>query len=67
MLFRSIPVQYTGVLPDLFKEGKGVVVHGRLGSGGEFVADEVIAKHDENYTPPGLTDAPAKARQTVTE
>jgi len=63
----SIPVQYTGVLPDLFKEGKGVVVRGRLGAGGEFVAEEVLAKHDENYTPPEVADALAKTRQTVTE
>jgi cytochrome c-type biogenesis protein CcmE len=63
----SIPVQYTGVLPDLFKEGKGVVVRGRLGAGGEFVAEEVIAKHDENYTPPEVADALAKTRGTVTQ
>ena len=63
----SIPVVYTGVLPDLFKEGKGVVVRGRLGGGGEFVAEEVIAKHDENYTPPEVADALAKTRGRVTE
>jgi cytochrome c-type biogenesis protein CcmE len=63
----SIPVQYTGVLPDLFKEGKGVVVRGRLSPGGEFVAEEVIAKHDENYTPPEVADALAKTRPKVTE
>ena len=63
----SIPVQYTGVLPDLFKEGKGVVARGRLGAGGEFVAEEVIAKHDENYTPPEVADALAKGRETVAE
>jgi cytochrome c-type biogenesis protein CcmE len=63
----SIPVQYTGVLPDLFKEGKGVVVRGRLGAGGEFVAEEVLAKHDENYTPPEVADALAKQRPTVSE
>jgi len=63
----EIPVRYTGVLPDLFKEGKGVVVRGRLGDGGEFVAEEVIAKHDENYTPPEVADALAKTRQTVTK
>jgi cytochrome c-type biogenesis protein CcmE len=48
----TVPVKYNGVLPDLFKEGKGVVTHGRLGPDGTFVADEVLAKHDENYTPP---------------
>jgi cytochrome c-type biogenesis protein CcmE len=63
----SIPVQYTGVLPDLFKEGKGVVVRGRLGPSGEFVAEEVLAKHDENYTPPEVADALAKTRQSVSE
>ena len=48
----QIPVSYTGVLPDLFKENSGVVTHGRLDAGGRFVADEVLAKHDENYMPP---------------
>ena len=66
-LAHEIPVQYTGVLPDLFKEGKGVVVRGRLGAGGEFVAEEVIAKHDENYTPPEVADALAKTRGRVTK
>ena len=49
---KSIPVHYTGLLPDLFSEGKGVIAHGRLGESGEFVANEVLAKHDENYMPP---------------
>jgi cytochrome c-type biogenesis protein CcmE len=53
----EVPVSYTGVLPDLFKEGKGVVAHGRLTSEGVFVADEVLAKHDENYMPPEVTRA----------
>jgi cytochrome c-type biogenesis protein CcmE len=48
----SVPVVYNAVLPDLFKEGAGVVTHGRLGADGVFVADEVLAKHDENYMPP---------------
>ncbi len=47
-----IPVVYTGILPDLFKEGKGVVAQGRISAGGIFEADEVLAKHDENYMPP---------------
>ena len=64
-LEHEIPVKYTGVLPDLFKAGKGVVVRGRLGSDGEFVAEEVIAKHDENYTPPEVADALAKTRSRV--
>jgi cytochrome c-type biogenesis protein CcmE len=49
---RDIPVSYTGILPDLFKEGKGAVVQGRLDAAGNFVASEVLAKHDENYMPP---------------
>jgi cytochrome c-type biogenesis protein CcmE len=48
----TVPVSYTGVLPDLFREGAGVVAHGRLRSDGTFVADEVLAKHDEKYMPP---------------
>jgi cytochrome c-type biogenesis protein CcmE len=48
----SVPVRYEGLLPDLFKEGKGVIAHGHLTESGEFVADEVLAKHDENYMPP---------------
>ena len=49
---KSVTVQYTGILPDLFREGQGVVAHGRLGPGGVFIADEVLARHDENYMPP---------------
>jgi cytochrome c-type biogenesis protein CcmE len=48
----DVPVSYTGVLPDLFREGAGVVAHGRLRKDGTFVADEVLAKHDEKYMPP---------------
>jgi len=48
----NVPVQYTGVLPDLFREGQGVVAHGRVAPNGVFVADEVLAKHDEKYMPP---------------
>ena len=48
----DVPVSYTGVLPDLFREGAGVVAHGRMRHDGTFVADEVLAKHDENYMPP---------------
>jgi len=51
-LARRVPVSYRGILPDLFKEGKGVVSQGRLGADGVFIADEVLAKHDENYMPP---------------
>jgi len=51
----QVPVRYTGVLPDLFKENSGVVTHGRLDTRGDFIADEVLAKHDENYMPPEVT------------
>jgi cytochrome c-type biogenesis protein CcmE len=54
---KVIPVVYTGILPDLFKEGKGVVAQGRLGTDGVFKANEVLAKHDENYMPKEVADA----------
>ena len=54
---RELPVRYSGILPDLFKEGKGVVAQGRLGANRLFVADEVLAKHDENYMPPEAAHA----------
>jgi cytochrome c-type biogenesis protein CcmE len=64
------PVRYSGLLPDLFKEGKGVVAQGQLDAQGLFVASEVLAKHDENYMPPEAQHAldqaaAAKAAQTV--
>ena len=49
---KDVPVTYTGILPDLFREGKGVVAQGQLGNDGKFSASEVLAKHDENYMPP---------------
>ena len=58
---KSIPVKYTGILPDLFREGKGVVAQGRLAADGTFQASEVLAKHDENYMPPEAADALKKA------
>ena len=58
---KSIPVTYTGILPDLFKEGKGVVAQGKLGPDGLFHASEVLAKHDENYMPPEAAHALSKA------
>jgi cytochrome c-type biogenesis protein CcmE len=61
---KSIPVVYKGILPDLFKEGKGCVAQGRLGADGVFYADEVLAKHDENYMPPEAGDAIDKAKHT---
>jgi cytochrome c-type biogenesis protein CcmE len=60
---RTIPVVYTGILPDLFKEGKGVIAQGRVGNDGVFRATEVLAKHDENYMPPAAADAVKKAQQ----
>jgi cytochrome c-type biogenesis protein CcmE len=48
----EVPVEYTGVLPDLFREGQGIIAHGMLRADGAFVADEVLAKHDEKYMPP---------------
>jgi cytochrome c-type biogenesis protein CcmE len=59
----SIPVTYTGILPDLFKEGKGVVAQGKIASNGIFEADEVLAKHDENYMPPEAAMALEQAAQ----
>ena len=53
----TVQVSYRGILPDLFREGQGVVAEGRFGSDGVFVADEVLAKHDENYMPPEVADA----------
>jgi cytochrome c-type biogenesis protein CcmE len=53
----TITVQYTGILPDLFREGQGIVAHGRLQQDQLFVAEEVLAKHDENYMPPEVADA----------
>ena len=58
---QSVPVVYTGILPDLFKEGKGVVAQGKLEGDGLFHATEVLAKHDENYMPPAAADAINKA------
>ena len=60
---KEIPVQYRGALPDLFREGKGVVAQGQLGPDGVFRANEVLAKHDENYMPPEAKEAIDKARQ----
>ena len=67
---QEMPVTYVGLLPDLFKEGKGVVAQGKLGDDGIFVASEVLAKHDENYMPPEAKHAmdqaaAAKAAQSL--
>ncbi len=60
---RELPVVYTGILPDLFREGKGVVAQGRLGPDGVFRATEVLAKHDENYMPPDAAHAIEQAQK----
>src|SRR5438046_3094931 len=60
---KTIPVTYRGPLPDLFREGKGVVAQGRLGADGVFHASEVLAKHDENYMPPLAAEAVRKAQE----
>ncbi len=62
---KTIPVAYIGILPDLFKEGKGVVAQGKLGSDGVFRATEVLAKHDENYMPPEAAEALKKAGHPI--
>jgi cytochrome c-type biogenesis protein CcmE len=65
---KNVPVVYRGILPDLFREGKGVVAQGRLSAEGVFRADEVLAKHDENYMPPEAAHAleqAKKAQQTI--
>ena len=60
----DVPVAYTGILPDLFKEGKGAVVQGKIEASGNFVATEVLAKHDENYMPPEAQQALDKAQKS---
>jgi cytochrome c-type biogenesis protein CcmE len=62
---KGIPVAYRGALPDLFREGKGVVAQGRLGPDGLFQASEVLAKHDENYMPPEAAEAVKRAHETA--
>ncbi len=62
---QEVPVTYTGILPDLFQEGKGVVAQGKLVEGGRFQATEVLAKHDENYMPPEAQHAVDQAQKTL--
>ena len=65
---QTVPVSYRGALPDLFREGKGVVAQGQLGADGVFAAKEVLAKHDENYMPPDAqhaVDQAQKAQKTL--
>lgn len=58
----SVPIVFTGILPDLFREGQGIIVHGKLQPNGLFVADQVLAKHDAKYMPPEVASAIKKAR-----
>ena len=58
----KVAVRYTGILPDLFREGQGIIANGQLGDDGAFVAQEVLAKHDENYMPPEVAAAMQKAK-----
>jgi cytochrome c-type biogenesis protein CcmE len=60
-LDKSVPVIYAGILPDLFREGQGVIANGKLGTDGVFRARELLAKHDENYMPPEVADALKKS------
>ena len=64
---KTIPVQFVGILPDLFKEGKGVVAQGQMRGDGVFAAREVLAKHDENYMPPEVAEALERARASNPE
>ena len=57
----EVPVRYRGILPDLFREGQGIVAQGELGADGVFTASEVLAKHDENYMPPEVAEALKRA------
>lgn len=59
---KEIKITYTGILPDLFSEGQGIVALGSINNQGEFIASEVLAKHDENYMPPEVADAMEKAK-----
>lgn len=64
---KTVPVVYSGILPDLFKEGSGVVAQGKMGADGLFAAEEVLAKHDENYMPPEVAKALDQAEQSKQE
>ena len=59
---QKIKVEYTGILPDLFREGQGIIAQGKLDANGVFQADEVLAKHDENYMPPEVSESMKKAQ-----
>lgn len=59
----TVSVEYTGILPDLFREGQGIISRGKLNANGVFVAEEVLAKHDENYMPPEVAESLKKAKK----
>ncbi|MFM7067723.1 MAG: cytochrome c maturation protein CcmE [Gammaproteobacteria bacterium] len=61
----TVNITYSGVLPDLFREGQGIIAHGRLDESGVFVADEVLAKHDENYMPPEVKESLKKTHEAA--
>ena len=61
---QQVKVSFAGILPDLFREGQGIIANGKLNDRGEFVAEEVLAKHDENYMPPELADMHLKTEQS---
>ena len=61
---QTVTVEYTGILPDLFREGQGIISLGQLRDDGVFVAEEVLAKHDENYMPPEVADTLKKVHDT---
>jgi len=63
---KTVTVEYSGILPDLFREGQGIVANGRLNSSGIFVAEEVLAKHDENYMPPEVAESLKKPAEKMT-
>lgn len=63
----EVPIEYNGILPDLFREGQGIIAKGKLNADGVFMAEEVLAKHDENYMPPEVADAVADAHKKAAE
>lgn len=63
----TVTVNYTGILPDLFREGQGIITLGRLDADGNFIAEEVLAKHDENYMPPEVAASLKAAKSATTE
>ena len=62
----QVTVRYTGILPDLFREGQGIIANGEIGDDGVFIAQEVLAKHDENYMPPEVAEAMKKTHESAT-